>query len=202
MLVYQRVPQKNQWNKWNKTCLEKKNITWTGFILVLMNQIFAENHNHPFSMVLHVFSYMKSMAHMVVFRPTLQLSTMGVFPIFAPVTRSCRAEVIHRHLCPHAPGTGRPIGLGHAVRLGHLLELFRDHQRWETTRWACLKIGYPVQSMVYHHFLITIAIKLVGHSMISPFSDRPSFISCHITWTSCHIMSYPILPPIWDPWND
>lgn len=47
----------------------KKNITWTGFILVLMNQIFAENHNHRFSIV---FSYMKYMAHMVVFRPTVQ----------------------------------------------------------------------------------------------------------------------------------
>ena len=48
---------------------KKKTSHELGLYWFLMNQIFAENHNHRFSIV---FSYMKYMAHMVVFRPTVQ----------------------------------------------------------------------------------------------------------------------------------
>ena len=69
VLVGGNWPQTKYMEQVEQDLFGKKNITWTGFILVLMNQIFAENHNHRFSIV---FSYMKYMAHMVVFRPTVQ----------------------------------------------------------------------------------------------------------------------------------
>ena len=46
--------------------------------------------------------------------------------------------------------------------------------------------------MAYHHFLITIAIKFVGHSMISPIFRQTQFyiLSYHVDIMSYHVISH------------